>query len=263
MPSYAIDLIIVLAVIFCAWRGATKGLVLSLCGLLASLVAFWGAQTIAGQLTPLVADIIREPIQDMVDEIDLPEIKLPDSILNTDAARLPVGHLLIEKDDILQGLEKADIPGPVKHFVEEFVNGESFEEALGKLQDTPAIELPENPLAAIIEAMVVTISERIAYFLLFSLSFLLIVIVWFLGSHALDLAFRLPILKQINIAGGLLLGAAEAIVVCVVLIAIAQVFGYLPAEPETPIVSMLTIDTLMETLQTGSAAAVASPAPTA
>ena len=29
---------------------------------------------------------------------------------------------------------------------------------------------------------------------------------WFLASHALDMAFKLPLLSEVNLAGGLLFG---------------------------------------------------------
>ena len=57
---------------------------------------------------------------------------------------------------------------------------------------------PQSPL----DALAGYLSKAIARALLFGGSFLTILLVWFLVSHALDLAFHLPILSQVNTAGG-------------------------------------------------------------
>ena len=56
------DIAIVALLAFFAWRGAAKGLVLSLCGLAAVFVAFFAAQFVADQFAPPVANIIRPVI---------------------------------------------------------------------------------------------------------------------------------------------------------------------------------------------------------
>ena len=58
MP-YLFDILIVALLAFFAWRGASKGLVLSLCGLAAVAVAFFGAQFLSEQFCAPVANIIR------------------------------------------------------------------------------------------------------------------------------------------------------------------------------------------------------------
>ena len=57
--------------------------------------------------------------------------------------------------------------------------------------------------------MAAYLAGLIAWAALFILSFFLILLVCFLVSHALDLAFRLPILSAVNTAGGALLGLVK------------------------------------------------------
>ena len=61
MP-HLFDILIVALLAFFAWRGASKGLVLSLCGLAAVAVAFFGAQFLSEQFCAPVANIIRPVI---------------------------------------------------------------------------------------------------------------------------------------------------------------------------------------------------------
>ena len=60
MTAYLIfDLIIVAILILFAALGAHRGLILSLCGLLAVVVAFVGASFVARTLSPMVADALE------------------------------------------------------------------------------------------------------------------------------------------------------------------------------------------------------------
>ena len=71
---------------------------------------------------------------------------------------------------------------------------------------------------------------------------------WFLLSHALDLAFKLPILAEINLAGGLIIGLVKGGLLTVVLVWLGQVIGLVPNPPDTPVLSMFTVDRLWELL---------------
>ena len=66
--SYIFDIGIVLLLAFFAWRGAVKGLILSLCGLAAVFVAFFAAQFISDAFCVPVASIIRPVIENSVTE---------------------------------------------------------------------------------------------------------------------------------------------------------------------------------------------------
>lgn len=56
------DLIILILLVVFAVRGAHRGLVLSLCGLVAVVVAFAGAGIAARTLSPMVADALEPPL---------------------------------------------------------------------------------------------------------------------------------------------------------------------------------------------------------
>lgn len=59
MGDFLFDIIIVAVLVLFAWRGAAKGLILSLCGLAAVFVAFFAAQFISEQFCAPVSNIFR------------------------------------------------------------------------------------------------------------------------------------------------------------------------------------------------------------
>ena len=70
MLTVIIDLILVAIIALCVWRGISKGLILSVAGLLAIIISFYGARAIANNysdsfidaLTPFVGSVVDERI---------------------------------------------------------------------------------------------------------------------------------------------------------------------------------------------------------
>ena len=73
-------------------------------------------------------------------------------------------------------------------------------------------------------------------------------VIWFLISRILDLAFKLPILKFINILGGLILGLAKAVLIIYVVVWACQLLNWIPANPETPVLALFTRDGISQIL---------------
>ena len=67
-------------------------------------------------------------------------------------------------------------------------------------------------------------------------------------GHLLDLAFKLPVLSAINWIGGLVLGLVKAVLMIVVLVWIGQLAGLVPNPPETPVLSMFTVQRILTML---------------
>ena len=59
MAAYLFDIIIVALLALFAWRGAAKGLILSLCGLAAIFVVYLGAQFLSERFCEPVGNILR------------------------------------------------------------------------------------------------------------------------------------------------------------------------------------------------------------
>lgn len=219
MGTYIFDILIVALLALFAWRGAAKGLVLSLCGLAAVFVAFFCAQFLSDQFCVPVAGILR-PI-------------VTQTIRGADAEPVPSnpeqGYTV---EELLSSIQEKGLFEGFSAFLEQGVADDSL--SRGSL----------SPL----DALAGYLSKAIARALLFGGSFLAILLIWFLVSHALDLAFHLPILSQVNTAGGLLAGLVKGGLLAVVLVWLGQLAGVIPIPPETPVLSLFTVDRLWELL---------------
>lgn len=222
MGDYIFDIIIIALLAFFAWRGAVKGLVLSLCGLAAVFVAFFGAQFLSEQFCEPVGNILRPIIIQTVRGADAePEVN-PDDPEDT----YTVDELL---DSIL---EKGLFEG-FSDFLEQ-----------GVANDTVTGYASLSPM----DALAGYLAKAIARALLFGVVFFGGLLAWFLLSHALDLAFKLPILAEVNLAGGLVVGLVKGGLLAVVLVWLGQVAGIVPSPPGSPVLSLFTVDRLWELL---------------
>ena len=221
MP-YLFDILIVVLLAFFAWRGATKGLILSLCGLAAVFVAFFGAQFISDQFSKPVGNIIRPVITQSFREM------IPESDPTAAEGELPSYTV----DELLEAVKEHGLFEGFSDFLEQGIASDSV--GHGAL----------SPL----DSLAVYLAEAVARALLFGITFLGILLIWFLVSHALDLAFKLPILAEVNTAGGLIVGLVKGVLLTIVLVWLAQMAGIVPGEPDTPVLSLFTVKRLGELL---------------
>lgn len=220
MP-YVFDLVILVLLAFFAWRGASKGLVLSLCGLAAVVVAFFGAQFLSEKFCQPVANIIRPIIAQSFRGVE------PTSAAGSgDAAAYTLDQLLesVQEEGLFEGFSA---------FLEAGVSNNEVEH-----------ESWPSPL----DALASYLSKGMAKALLFGITFICILLIWFLASHALDLAFKLPILAEVNLAGGLVVGLVKGVLLTIVLVWLGQLAGVVPSEPDTPVLSLFTVKRLGELL---------------
>lgn len=186
-PIY-FDILIAAIVVIAALRGKRRGFVLTLCGFLAIFVAFLGASIISGLLAQPVAAMLRPVIEQAV-------LSILDNRVAIDpaTAEIPLSAVL----STLQGVPL--FSGLAEHFRSALESG--------------AVELAGSAALAVAEYA----AAQLARILLFVLSFIAILIVWWIMSHALDLAFHLPGLNFLNRFGGLVLGFGQGLALCFIL----------------------------------------------
>jgi len=240
-----IDIAILLVLAFFTWRGAKKGLILTLFSLVAIFVAWFGAKGIAGAFSGPVANIIRPSIQLAVDEAvsgvvpagpekdpspsSSPSVVLPGSPVDIGTEDAGSGLTLRQVAD---ALERSDLYIGLRGFVDEAVEED-------RLEVTSTAEA----------AVTYYLAELTANALLFGLSFLLILLVWYLISRALDLAFHLPILAAVNAVGGAILGLAKGVLLMLVVIWLARLSGLLTDELAGPVAANMTVEGLSDLLR--------------
>ena len=202
-------LVLAVLLIF-ACIGARRGLILSLCGLLAFVVAFLGASFAARTLSPVVADALEPKFAAAIEE------QLNESIRQQ--AEAGEAAVLSPDDVPLEGVLDA-------------LREMGFYETLINTVDR-AVESGMTAVAASAAAAVAAaIAQSAAYLILFLLGFFLILLAWRLLSRALDLVALLPGLHFLNKTGGARLGLVQGCIILFVAAWLLQFFGQvLPRE---------------------------------
>lgn len=202
-PALIFDLIVLGVLILSTVMGYRKGLILTLCGCLTVFVAYFGASRVSdymsGPLSRALQPGLESNIQRFLDEKLTPapsgsssKIADEDEHINATVAE---ALALLEDNAFYRGFSQ-------------------------RLQ-----EMVTEGLASATASAARTVSEfianQVAHVVLFYLSFFLILILWAMLSHALDLAFKLPVLSSMNAwcgAGlGLLRGAVVLLILCYLL----------------------------------------------
>lgn len=185
MPIILDILVIAVLVLFIA-LGAHRGFILTLCSLVAVIVALVGASLIADALAPKVAQALEPRIEQSIQqalEEKAQEVSAQDGLGVVDAMAA-----LREKGGLYEWA------------------ADSLEEVL---KSAPVGDAIAHQAAAAATA----VAEQLARGILFFLAFLLVLIAWFFLSHALDLVAKLPGLSTLNQTLGGLLGFVKGLLV--------------------------------------------------
>ena len=208
MMSYApwiVDGVILIILIVFAVRGAKRGLVLSLCSLVAVFIAFGGATVAARELSPRVSAAIQPRIEQMIlNQVDDLALQAPDATpapSPTPMPEVPAGGDSTPLNTVLNAIRDLGIYEGVVDSIDASVR-ETLQQAATSAAGAVALEL----------------ASAIAYLVIFILAFIVILILWKLLSHLLDLVARLPVLHSLNGAGGAILGLVKG---CILLFVIA------------------------------------------
>ena len=192
--SYLVYDIVILAVLLLfLWRGASKGFVLSLCGLLAVVVAFVGSSFLASSLAPKIGAAL-EPrfaaaIEAQLDEQIASSAPKPGETAPAAPEDFPLQDVL----DVLKGMG----------LYEDLIS------SIDKAVNEGMLDVAASAAAAVAAA----IAQSVAYMVVFLVCFVLIMIAWTLMAHALDLVTRLPGLNALNKTGGALIGLVKAVII--------------------------------------------------
>lgn len=204
MTYLAFDLVIAVLLLLAVCRGYKKGFVLTLCGFLAIFVAFIGATIVSDALAEPMSQAIRPVIEHniqhvLAEQTETSDLSLPISDDSTSSEEAEPPAFSLEKT--LAALKDSKLY-------------KGFAEAFQKAVDSGVAAATANAARAIAGY----IAKQITQMALFLVSFGLILALWFLLSHALDLAFKLPVLSTLNhwsgAAFGLLHGGLLVFIAC-------------------------------------------------
>lgn len=218
-----LDLAVVAVLILCAWRGAARGLILTLCGLLAVVVAFAGAFWVSDRFNEPVSEFIQPYIQVHVETLLKDSVPQPDPDGAPPSPFLPIPGVAQEEDE----------PAAESFSLEDVLEALGNSKLLSGLMASVSDAIEEGVLTVVTTAAAAVsafLAQQLARSGLFLLSFLLILLVWWLLSHALDLAFRLPVLRTLNRTGGLLVGLVKGVLILLVACWALGIFDLIPSD---------------------------------
>ncbi len=212
MPTTALlfDIAILVILVLFAAFGAHRGLLLSLFSLVAVVVAFIGASFVADLFAPKAAELLAPPIQSAIESALQEGI---DGAHGAGAGTPTTGEL--NQDDVLAYLRTSALPKAIIGLAEDAVNS----------------GVPEAERQTLPEYLAVSIAKAAVHGLLFLLGFVVILVLWTVLAHALDLVARLPGLSALNKAGGALLGLVKGGIILFLLAWLLNTFWpVIPAE---------------------------------
>ena len=153
MP-YLFDILIIAVLALFAWRGAAKGLILSLCGLAAVFVAFFAAQFVSDTFCQPVANIIRPIIVQSFSEL-VPDDPL--TVVEVGPNQSTVGYSYT-LDDLLDSIQKE---GLFKGF-SAFLEGDAAKDAIQTSAHT-------SPLDALTSYLAKAVARTLLFGIVFSI----------------------------------------------------------------------------------------------
>ena len=184
MPYFVYDLAILAVLLLFVWLGCKRGLVLTLCSLLAVFVALIGASVLSDALAEPVAKAIEPAVtQSIHDQVTsycqrAPEVGATSQDEADWLARLPL-------EEVLESLMES------KAF-------RGFAESFEKAVDDKAAEIVTHAVQALAHFVAVQIARTV----IFAVAFVAVMAAWHFLSRALDLVAKLPVLSSVNRWGG-------------------------------------------------------------
>lgn len=204
MQYLIFDAVIALLLILGVWRGYRKGFILTFCGFLAIFVALIGATVVSNVLAQPVSQAISPMIESSIQQAVAEKLQSPDLSLPEDASQAP--PQLPGSQSGQDPAQESPLPDlPLQEILDLLKQSPLYRGFAGALQtavDAGLVSATANATIVISEY----IAGQVARMVLFVVSFVLILILWFFVSHALDLAFKLPVLSSLNRLGGGALG---------------------------------------------------------
>lgn len=204
------DLIIAAVLLFFVWLGYKKGLVLTLCSLLAVFVALIGASILSNALAEPAAKAVEPIVAARIQE------SLSEAIKSTEFVAADGG--------VAQSPEEIALAGVIGHLKEtELFQG--FADAFQRAVDAGVAEVTANAAQSLAHFVAVQIARTV----IFAVAFFAILIAWWFLSHTLDLVAKLPVLSTVNAWGGGAVGLVKGALVVYIAVWLFR-DSYIPPE---------------------------------
>lgn len=206
-----IDVVLIGIIALCAYRGFRTGLIMSLIGIIAVVVAVYGANLIATTYSSEFTGIAEPFVSGLIDTAAT-------KLLNTGASAS--GDT---PKEALKAGEESDVLKVASSVLRELG---LTEEVAGGIAEEVAMR-ERTVSAKMAETLAKFLSEKLCFVATFVISFALIMIITTALGNVLDLVFGLPGLETLNHVLGGVLGAGKGIVIVLVITLVCRYLGLL------------------------------------
>lgn len=205
------DLAILAVLLLFVWLGCKRGLVLTLCSLLAVFVALIGAS--------FLSDVLAEPVAKAIEPAVTQSIH--DTVSSYGQRAPEAGATSQDEADWLAQLPIEELLEPLKESKAFRGFAKSFEKAV----DEKAAEVITHAVQELAHFVAVQIARTV----IFVVAFAAVLIAWHFLSRALDLVARLPVLSTVNAWGGGAAGLVKGALIVFIAVWLLR-DGYIPRE---------------------------------
>lgn len=197
------DLIILALLALFVFLGMRRGLIMTLCGLVVSVVALVGAPVVADQVSPALAYLIQPAIQNAV------QSNMDQAVANSTAT----GAFSLGEGTFLGQLAESQ-------FYQYFAQNaqQTVEEGI------------QNATTAVAASLSSSLAQTVAWLVVYVVAFVVILVVGKLVARVLNLAATLPGLHFLNTSLGGVCGLLTGLVLVAVLASLGVGFGLISPE---------------------------------
>ena len=182
-----IDALVITAVVYLIFRGAKRGLILSLGSFLSLVVAFFGARYAVDLLSPYVSEFLAGYIEHSL-MTQLSELELP------------------------AGEELASLLDALPEIVKKYLLSQQTAEEIAVTVSNLLQGLRDDLISAVAQHTAGLIAEVVAEAVISVVSFIVLLVVCTLVTRFLDAVCHLPLLREANRTFGFIFGTAHAAV---------------------------------------------------
>ena len=213
--STVIDLVLVAIVLICGWAGYKKGLLMGIGGILAIVVALYGANLLANVFSYDLEPAMRPFIYGYAEGV----INGKDSDVR---AEMGWGRYDYSMEDLL-----GQHPERQEEFCETCYKTVGFDPSTAESMAKRAVTYAQESGGTVTGAMKHILSQSVSYVAIFVVAFLLIIIVLTVIGNLPNLSYKIPKLDVLNDIAGALLGLVTGFLFCVILVWGLKFFGLL------------------------------------
>ena len=211
--STAIDIALILIIVFGAWRGFKNGFVRGIFGLLAIIIAIYGANLVAkaysgeftGMLEPFVGGIVDNSVT---------------NIMNSDNTSSDEQTIILPDED------KANVYDVSYTALRRIGVAEEAAQRIAEKVESEMDLVGQKMSANLTEKL----CEVLAFIAVFGISFILILIIFAVMGNIINLAFSLPGIETADRIIGLFLGLFKGVLIVFAIAVVGRYIGLISSD---------------------------------